>query len=229
MVAASTDEPILLQTEDGSPTLYSPHFDEHYHSTRGALSESRHVFVDNGLATIYHDEKPPSALRVLEYGFGLGVNLLVALEWALPRALHLDYTTLERYPISPALLAAAHFRVEEEVARLWRSAHEAPWGVRQNVGAVLTLEKVQCDFTEYTPQAPAFDIVFFDAFSPTRVPEQWRTELFSSIKQVLAPHALLVTYSASGVVKRALRSAGFVVKRRPGALGKHHLLQAFVE
>ena len=66
---SSCEEPLLLQsTEDGSPTLYSPRFSEHYHSTRGALSESRHVFIDHGLATL----TLPSPIRVLEYGFGLG-------------------------------------------------------------------------------------------------------------------------------------------------------------
>lgn len=221
---SSCEEPLLLQsTEDGSPTLYSPRFSEHYHSTRGALSESRHVFIDHGLATL----TLPSPIRVLEYGFGLGVNLLVALEWATRHDHSLEYTTLECYPVPLDLLATAHFEVDDNVTALWRAAHHAPWSVRQNIGERLTIQKVCCDFTAYTPAAHAFDIVFFDAFSPTHVPEQWSGSLFATIRASLLPHGLLVTYSASGLVKRALRDAGFVVKRCPGALGKHHMLQAF--
>ncbi|MBO5873489.1 MAG: transcriptional regulator, partial [Rikenellaceae bacterium] len=37
---------------------------------------------------------------------------------------------------------------------------------------------------------------------------------------------VLVTFSIKGVVKQALREAGFEVKRLPGACGKHHMLRA---
>ena len=35
----------LTQTKDGSYTLYSKKFDEHYHSLHGALAESNHVLI----------------------------------------------------------------------------------------------------------------------------------------------------------------------------------------
>ena len=34
----------LEQTADGSYTLYVPELDEHYHSVKGALTESQHIF-----------------------------------------------------------------------------------------------------------------------------------------------------------------------------------------
>ncbi|MDD4362444.1 MAG: tRNA (5-methylaminomethyl-2-thiouridine)(34)-methyltransferase MnmD, partial [Bacteroidales bacterium] len=37
------------QTADGSQTLYSDRVQEHYHSTFGALQESRHIFIQAGL------------------------------------------------------------------------------------------------------------------------------------------------------------------------------------
>lgn len=40
--------PELQATEDGSLTLYTPRFGEHYHSTHGAVQESRHIYT--GLA-----------------------------------------------------------------------------------------------------------------------------------------------------------------------------------
>ena len=36
-------------TKDGSQTLFNTEFDEFYHSPRGAVSESRYVFIKNGL------------------------------------------------------------------------------------------------------------------------------------------------------------------------------------
>ena len=35
----------LEQTADGSYTLYVPELDEHYHSVKGALTESQHISV----------------------------------------------------------------------------------------------------------------------------------------------------------------------------------------
>lgn len=224
MVSEPQTEPLVLEwTEDGSPTLYSPRFQEHYHSTHGALAESRHVFVDNGLALLGGE----SPVRILEYGFGLGVNFLVAVEWAWKTGHAIEYTTLERYPVGCDLLAPLHFSVEREVYDYWCQAHRLSWDTLHTLAPWLHFQKVLCDFLIYVPFSPV-DIVFFDAFSPTRVPEQWCVGLFATIRDILSSTGFLVTYSASGVVKQALREAGFRVKRRPGALGKHHMLQAFI-
>ena len=42
----------LEQTADGSYTLYVPELDEHYHSVKGALTESQHIFIEMGLKQI---------------------------------------------------------------------------------------------------------------------------------------------------------------------------------
>ena len=39
----------LVITGDGSHTLFLPRLNEHYHSTYGAITESMHVFIRNGL------------------------------------------------------------------------------------------------------------------------------------------------------------------------------------
>ena len=63
-------ERIIEQTEDGSTTLFVPELNEHYHSVKGARTESQHIFIDMGLkasaATLPH---------ILEIGFGTGRTL----------------------------------------------------------------------------------------------------------------------------------------------------------
>ena len=39
----------LVITEDGSHSLYVPELGEHYHSLQGAVNESNHVFIKEGL------------------------------------------------------------------------------------------------------------------------------------------------------------------------------------
>ena len=55
----------LEQTADGSYTLYVPELDEHYHSVKGAHTESEHIFVNMGLKA-----SRATSPNVLEVGFG---------------------------------------------------------------------------------------------------------------------------------------------------------------
>ena len=55
----------IKTTRDGSATLYVPELNEHYHSIHGALQESMHVFIGQGLLASKQQE-----IRILEVGFG---------------------------------------------------------------------------------------------------------------------------------------------------------------
>ena len=59
----------IEQTADGSNTLFVPELNEHYHSVKGALTESEHIFINMGLK-----HSAVSAPHVLEIGFGTGLN-----------------------------------------------------------------------------------------------------------------------------------------------------------
>ena len=84
----------IEMTADGSATIYLPLLDEHYHSVKGAYTESVHIFLNCGLL---HCQKP--SIRVLEVGFGTGLNSVVTACGCSDK--HVDYFTLERYPLSP--------------------------------------------------------------------------------------------------------------------------------
>ncbi len=43
----------IEQTADGSQTLFVPELNEHYHSVKGALTESEHIFIRMGLEHSY--------------------------------------------------------------------------------------------------------------------------------------------------------------------------------
>lgn len=87
---------IIEQTEDGIPTLYLPRMDEHYHSTKGALAEARHVYIDSALRASGKKE-----INVLEIGFGTGLNTFLTFLESQKKGLRINYTTFELYPLSP--------------------------------------------------------------------------------------------------------------------------------
>ncbi len=67
------------------------------------------------------------------------------------------------------------------------------------------------------------------AFAPDIQPELWSADVFRKIFEVTKPGGILVTYSSKGIVKRALREAGFIVSRLKGPKGKRHVLRAVKE
>ena len=86
-------ERIIERTDDGSATLFVPELNEHYHSTKGARTESQHIFIDMGLKA-----SPAATPRVLEIGFGTGLNAWLTLEEAERSRRNIHYTG-----ISPAM------------------------------------------------------------------------------------------------------------------------------
>ena len=95
----------LQITADGSHTLYIPAMDEHYHSVNGALQESRHIFIEAGL---HAQEK--DFIRIVEVGFGTGLNAFLTFkDVELSQAHHIDYHTVELYPLPLDTIRALNY------------------------------------------------------------------------------------------------------------------------
>lgn len=206
----------IEKTADGSDTLRHPVTGDTYHSLRGAVGESLHVFINNGLATVGKSE-----ISVLEMGLGSGLNAWLTLEYSTLHGMRIDYTGIELYPVSAETARKLNYTADP----LFMALHEAVWEKPVSLTQKFTLTKTGTDFSTMI-FTRTFDIVYFDAFSPDSQPELWTAERFSKLYEAIIPGGTLVTYSAKGTVKRALREAGFEVERLAGALGKRHMLRA---
>lgn len=82
----------LIQTSDGSTSLYLPDWNETYHSVHGALQETQHVFIKNGLHLFQNQ-----AISILEIGFGTGLNALVSYQEHEDLHLSVHYETVEAF------------------------------------------------------------------------------------------------------------------------------------
>jgi tRNA U34 5-methylaminomethyl-2-thiouridine-forming methyltransferase MnmC len=67
------------------------------------------------------------------------------------------------------------------------------------------------------------DCWFLDGFSPAKNPELWEEELLKDVYRCTADKGTLSTYSAAGIVRRNLSSAGFEVERVQGFGRKRHM------
>ena len=212
----------IILTTDGSDTLFSPQFNEHYHSTYGAINESKHIFIKEGLNFCQL-----KSVNIFEVGFGTGLNVFLSFLESEEQNLTVQYTSIEKYPVNtditknlnyPELISKKHQNVFDQL-------HECKWDKEIKLSKNFTFKKILSDFNQYK-FTNNFDLVFFDAFAPETQPDLWSAENFIKIYNALNNKGILTTYSSKGLVKNNLREAGFIVKRLKGPKGKRHILRA---
>lgn len=232
---------VIEQTEDGSATLFVPELNEHYHSVKGAHTESQHIFIDMGLNAVTVPQP-----HILEIGFGTGLNALLTLEVAQREQRHVHYTGIELYPLAWEEVHALGYSDNP----LFKTLHTVPWEEDAAITPYFTLRKVQADVKELKvergklkvamqqdsaanfqlstfnfPLSP--DVIYFDAFAPEKQPEMWDEQIFRSLYASMNAGGVLTTYCAKGAIRRLLQEVGFRVERLPGPPGgKREILRA---
>ncbi len=210
----------LVFTADGSTSLKILDWDECYHSRHGAIAESQHVFIKNGL----HQFK--QSVNILEIGFGTGLNALLTALDASKRNLAVRYVGIDAYPLP--LNEANHMNFSDalEVSpTLFNSMHQTPWGEYCEISPNFRLCKQQQFLQELQTDHP-FDLVYFDAFGYRVQPELWTTAVFKRIYNMMNAEGILVTYASKSVVRKNLIEVGFTVEKLPGPPGKREMLRA---
>jgi tRNA U34 5-methylaminomethyl-2-thiouridine-forming methyltransferase MnmC len=217
-------EPEIIHTSDGSHTLFVKELHEPYHSVHGAITESMHVFIRNGL--LYRKKRE---VTVFEVGFGTGLNCLLTAIHARENGMKVRYITVEKYPLNRKLIRRLNYLSVLDIAykEVWEAIHSAVWDREIAVSGSFHLLKHQTDLTGLNlPEGlPLFDVVYFDAFGPDVQPEMWQPGIFELISRKCMPGAIFTTYSAKGAVKRKLISSGFTVHKLPGPPGKKEMLR----
>ncbi|MGX2954810.1 tRNA (5-methylaminomethyl-2-thiouridine)(34)-methyltransferase MnmD [Shewanella algae] len=226
----------LQLTEDGSHTLFNAELNETYHSHKGALAESRYVFIHAGLEQVLQDF---DHLAILEVGFGTGLNALMTLGKVLELTkarqqsglapLPVRYVTIEPYPLSAELIEGLNYKgmLPDWYAPLFDALHAAPWDQDVEVMPGFVLRKVKGKLEQLEWQGEPFNLVYYDAFAPSKQPDVWALDNFKKCYGLLEQGGLLVSYCANGQFKRDLKAAGFQVKAYPGALGKREMTRAW--
>ena len=214
----------IMITGDGSKTIHMPDLNEQYHSKHGALQEARHVFIKTGLEYYLEDvDTQVEELRILEYGFGTGLNALLTALYK--HKTSIQYTATEAFPINTEEILAMDYGNLLDADSLFQKLHSVSWESPTVIHEQFQLIKKQIKFEAISFES-AFDVIYFDAFGPRTQPELWTLEIFEAAFQALSKNGVLVTYCAAGQVRRNLQAAGFEVERLPGPPGKREMLRA---
>ncbi len=220
---------------DGTP--YNARFGDRYHSSANAgLDQAEGVFLRGcGLPDAWAGQ---AQWRLLETGFGLGLNFLVT--WAAwrdyaqrPRLLH--FVSTEAWPVSADDLLHAH-AAHPQLAPLAQQLHDQFWGLLPGVhrlsfegGRVLLTLCIGDAQALLRQQDGTVDAVYLDGFSPQRNPDIWSLHTLKAVARWCRRGTRLATWCVARSVRDALAQCGFVVQRVPGVPPKRENLHAIYD
>jgi len=213
----------FIITEDGSHTIYLPEIDEHYHSVHGAIQESLHIYIDAGLL-----QTTKKTINILEIGFGTGLNAYLTHCYARQNNISVNYFSLEKYPLTKTEYSGLNYSMNifPEFSDIFEQMHQADWNTEVEISPQFTLQKMHSDLLSFSFDTESkFDLVYYDAFAPGKQPEMWTDEILQKVAATVKKDGLIVTYCAKGTVRRAFASAGFLMERIPGPVGKKEILR----
>lgn len=216
----------LITTSDGSHTLLNTVLNEPYHSVHGAMTESLHVFISNGLDVILKRDLP--LVRILEVGFGTGLNALLTLGRTQHFTARIEYTAIETNPVDLSLIKNLNFIQDQRLKKFHKefmALHEAPWNRSAYVTPQFEIHKIKIGLDDFESSSQ-FDLIYYDAFAPNKQPDMWTSEALGRVENLMSPNGIFVTYCAKGEVKRTLRSLGLTVYSVPGPPRKREMILA---
>jgi tRNA 5-methylaminomethyl-2-thiouridine biosynthesis bifunctional protein len=215
---------------DGTPR--SPRFGDIYRSSSGGLEQARHVFLGGcGLPSAWAGQRQ---WRILETGFGLGMNFLAT--WRAwkddpqrPRLLH--FVSVEAWPVAAADIvrsaaAAGELRpLAQALADQWYGLLPGVHRLVFEKGRVLLTLHVR-DVQEALRRQPfTVDSVFLDGFEPEVNAVMWNLNTLKAVARHCRRGACIATWTAAGAVRRDLAQCGFAVDKVDGLAPKRHALR----
>ena len=216
----------IINTKDNSKTLLIPEMNETYHSTNGAVAESKHIYINYGLN---HFINTRETINILEMGFGTGLNAILTLDCALTHKKQVHYFTVEKYPVTLNEIIELDYSTTLDSPNLkseFLSLHELDFEKHHEINPYFSFSKHHTDLKVITLPKNKFQIIYFDAFAPQHQPDLWTLEILQKMYDCLALDGFLITYCAQGQFKRNLKAIGFEITSLPGTVGKREITKA---
>ncbi len=216
---------VVVVTDDGSRTLKQLPSGVTWHSESGALAESYLVYLENSAVADRLRNRHPT--RVLEIGFGTGLNFWITASLALRHQAALEYHSFEPQLLPAEILALLEHdqlpdcqpAIGHFLPVLLRGPQESDSNAPARFGAV-ELHLHRCHFShQQTGATGTFAAIYHDPFSPDSAPQLWTLSVFQLLHTLLEPGGKLVTYCVKSGIQRLLRSVGFSVSKTRGPVG----------
>ena len=218
---------LIFTTEDGSTTIFLPDFNEYYHSKYGAISESEHVFIKNGLR--FWKQKNPNKkyCNIFEVGFGTGLNALLTFKESkfIPN-LNLTYSSVEPNPLKFSEIKKLNYGVKmNDNDGIFSFIHRSEWNSPIQISKNFTLIKNNSFIQNFNIEINP-DIIYFDPFCYRVQPEMWSKKIINPIIKSMSKYSVFVTFSSMNILFDLLKDLKMNVEKIPGPK-KKKMIRAF--
>lgn len=202
----------LIETDDGSTTLFIKEYDQAMHSRSGAYEESllKHINPSGVL------KKRDTPVNVLDIGFGLGYNILALVTEFIEKKRNniLNIISLEKERTFSPFMESISFNDSRDMYyTLVKKAYTSGEANEKNINISVKFGDARNIIKNLDREK--FDAVFQDPFSPSKNPELWSLDYFKIIYRIMKQNGVMTTYSSAFQVRRALIEAGFHIGKGP--------------
>lgn len=210
----------MVPTQDGSNTLFSLTYNQHYHNVDdGAIEEALYKHVIPALG--FFEGK--TELNILDICFGLGYNTFATLYYILKNKLPLKVTIYSPELDSKLIDSLKNFTYPKEFEIIQpiiqtllqnHSYRDEQFSINLYLG----------DAREYIKTLNNIDVVYQDAFSSEVNHELWSVEYFQDIFALCNEQTIVTTYAVATPIRLSMFEAGFEIyehipKKRKITLG----------
>tara|TARA_B100001248_G_scaffold133155_1_gene99961 strand:+ start:1333 stop:2238 length:906 start_codon:yes stop_codon:yes gene_type:complete len=202
-------ELIEVLTKDGSYSLRSIFFQENFHSTLGALEETKIKFTTPSDLQRFKGK----SLDVLDICFGLGYNSASLYNELIKQKSYLNWYALEidKRPLEYVLRHQTFKKLwTPKVKRIFDSLYRNDCFEDQFFNCKILWGDAR-EKINVIPADNKFDLIYLDGFSPQKCPQVWTIEFLSKVTQKLKPQGYLITYTSSAAVRKTLRNLGLEI------------------
>jgi len=211
----------IVKTNDGSDTILNKDINECYHSKHGAIVEAKHIFIKNGLLNFKKNKT-----KILEVGFGSGLNTLLTLIKAKKNNIKIIYDTIEPFPLNKEIYEQLnYYKILDTSRDLFLKIHNCLWEKRIKINDFFFIKKQKTSLSNFNSNIK-YDIIYFDAFSPRKQPEMWSEHILTKTYNLLNKNGYLITYCSKGSFKRILNKIGYDIEIINGPIGKREITRA---
>jgi len=211
-----------IVTQDGSYSLYDSSLNETFHSRKGALTESLHVYINEGLKYFVKEYPKTLSLNVFEMGFGTGLNAILTKRFSESNNIKIFYTSIDKYPLSNNQIESVKLK---DLSKNESNILNASWGKKINISSFFDIYKIHADFVNVNYKK-LYDLIFYDAFAFHAQPSMWSKKNLKISVNLLKKNGIWISYCSKGEVGRILNSFGLLVQRVKGPPGKREMLRA---
>ena len=218
---------LICITNDGSSTIFLPDFNEYYHSKFGAVSESEHVFINNGF--YFWKEKNPNKkyCNIFEVGFGTGLNaFLTYKESKFKPKTKVTYSSVEAHPLKFSEIKKLNYgkNLNESVEK-FNFIHRSKWDFPVKLSDNFTIIKNKSAIQDFNINIKP-DIIYFDPFCYRVQPEMWSKKIINPIVSSMNKNSVFVTFSSMSILFDLLKDLKLDVQKIPGPNKKKKMIRA---